>query len=527
MILLAHRALIRYDSVTRGSTHRRVYNMKRLIRSLVLFVGMLSCWQFAPGTVTTGCYDSPALTQAPLQTPTFPVVADFNRDGIPDIAVANVSTHTVTVYLGNDEGNGYYLLHAPGSPFDVGIDPSKMVVADYNRDGYPDIAVACPNSGSVEILFNDRQGSFKTPTAKYATGASVTQIATADFNGDGRADLAAVNPTTNDVRIFLGVSGGGFTYAPGVKLTTAGAGARGIAVGDFNGDRHTDFAVANFNTNNVEVFLGDGAGHFTSAPGSPFATGAGPNGMVAGDFNRDGKIDLVTANQTGKSFSFLAGNGAGGFAATTIPIPSGVAPQYLATADLNGDGFLDLLSTNYGTNNASVFFGNGAGGFSEAPFSPLATGANPTGAAIADLTRDGRLDIVIANQGSNTLSTFLKTCPNELDSFHTGASYYATMKAGQSYQVRISMKNTGARAWTYANRDRLGSRSPRDNFTWGNFNRVLLPKGASVLPGQTYDFNFTVTAPSTPGQYHFQWQMVEEQVCWFGPMTDDVVVAVQ
>src|SRR4051812_45039772 len=365
----------------RGPPLDRVQPMKTLISSMVLRVAFLFCCQLPAGATATGCFDSPAVAPSPLQTPAFPVVADFNRDGVADIAISNVSSHSVTVLLGFYANGNYALTYATGAPFNVGIDPAKLVVADFNRDGYPDIAVACATSASLEILANDRQGSFKTPTTKYAVGASASQLETADFNGDGRPDLAVVNPNTSDVRIFIGVSGGGFNYLPSVELV--GSNPRGIAVGDFNRDGHADFAVTSFNTNSVEIFLGDGAGHFESAYGTPVSTGGGPAGIVAGDFNRDGKIDLVTANQTGRTFTLLAGNGAGGFAGTTIPIASAVAPQDLAMADVNGDGFLDLVTTNYGTDSASVFFGNGAGAFSEAPFSPLVTGSSPTGVAVA------------------------------------------------------------------------------------------------------------------------------------------------
>jgi hypothetical protein len=101
----------------------------------------------------------------------------------------------------------------------------------------------------------------------------------------------------------------------------------------------------------------------------------------------------------------------------------------------------------------------------------------------------------------------------------------ASMVAGQSYAVSVTMQNTGANTWTWANAYKLGSWNPRDNFTWG-FNRVYLPTNVSVLSGAQWTFSFTVRAPSTPGSYAFQWRMVRENVTWFGATSTNVNVVV-
>ena len=103
-----------------------------------------------------------------------------------------------------------------------------------------------------------------------------------------------------------------------------------------------------------------------------------------------------------------------------------------------------------------------------------------------------------------------------------------TMTAGQSYNVSVTMRNTGTNTWTSANNHMLGTQNPQDNTTWGNtalgFGRVSLP--SSVFPGSQVTFNFTVTAPSTPGTYNFQRRMLQHLVEWFGDFTPNVVVSV-
>jgi hypothetical protein len=104
----------------------------------------------------------------------------------------------------------------------------------------------------------------------------------------------------------------------------------------------------------------------------------------------------------------------------------------------------------------------------------------------------------------------------------------ASMVAGERYNVSVTMRNTGNTTWSAggANPYRLGyqnANNPSDNMVWG-IGRVEAP--ASVAPGAEATFNFTVTAPSTPGTYSFRWQMVHELVEWFGEYTPNVAVIV-
>ena len=101
-----------------------------------------------------------------------------------------------------------------------------------------------------------------------------------------------------------------------------------------------------------------------------------------------------------------------------------------------------------------------------------------------------------------------------------------TMTAGQQVQVSVTMRNTGTNVWTAAGAYRLGSKNPTDNATWGT-GRVLLGANDSIANNQTKTFTFTVTAPTTPGQYNFQWGMVRDGFVYFGAFSTNVVVTVQ
>jgi YD repeat-containing protein len=111
------------------------------------------------------------------------------------------------------------------------------------------------------------------------------------------------------------------------------------------------------------------------------------------------------------------------------------------------------------------------------------------------------------------------------DAAFVSQSVPATMTAGEAYPVTITMLNQGTTTWTPGQAYRLGSQNPQDNTTWLTTNRVGLP-GASVSPGATTTFSFVATAPSSPGSYNFQWQMVQDGVEWFGAKTTNMAVQV-
>ncbi len=211
----------------------------------------------------------------------------------------------------------------------------------------------------------------------FAVGASPYSVAVGDFNGDGNPDLAVANVNSNNVTVLLGNGSGGFTPAPGNPFA-AGTLPRSVVVGDFNGDGIQDLATANRTSNNVTVLLGNGSGGFTAAPGSPFATGNVPDSVVVGDFNGDGIQDLATANFGSGNVTVLLGNGAGGFtAAAGSPFAAGTNPQSVVVGDFNGDGIQDLAVANSNSNNVTVLLGNGSGGFTAATGSPFAVGTHP------------------------------------------------------------------------------------------------------------------------------------------------------
>jgi hypothetical protein len=172
------------------------------------------------------------------------------------------------------------------------------------------------------------------PGAPFTPGRYSSRLVTADFNLDGKPDLAITNFPQNTITVLLGSGTGGFTEASESPFS-AGSLPSGIAVGDFNGDGFPDLVTTNSGANTISVFLGSGTGTFTRE-GTPIAVGTSPNQISVADFNGDGKQDLAVAN-AGGGVTVLLGNGIGGFAPTAAsPLaleqaPS-VSPQAISTA---------------------------------------------------------------------------------------------------------------------------------------------------------------------------------------------------
>ena len=171
------------------------------------------------------------------------------------------------------------------------------------------------------------------------------------------------------------------------------SGPNSVAVGDFNRDMKLDLAVANVNSDNVSVLLGNGLGGFGAAVNFP--VGSSPNSVVVGDFNGDLKLDLVSANTRSNNVSVLLGNGLGGFAAASN-FPVGSLPSSVAVGDFNSDLKPDLAIANFQSNNVSVLLGNGTGGFGTATNFPVGTYADSV--AVGDFNGDLKPDLAVANR---------------------------------------------------------------------------------------------------------------------------------
>jgi FG-GAP-like repeat/Abnormal spindle-like microcephaly-assoc'd, ASPM-SPD-2-Hydin len=285
---------------------------------------------------------------------------------------------------------------------------ASIAAADVAVASTATITVASPTPGggvsnlaALPIALPRSTLSFSASSMKAGTGTSSARVA--DLNGDGNTDIVAVNTTSNTVSIFLGNGDG--TFRPQVNYAT-GADPTDVTVADFNGDGKLDLAVANDSglANSVSILLGNGDGTFR--PHVDYAAGGQPFSLVAADFNGDGKIDLVVANNiSGGGISVLLGNGDGTFKPYAFYEDFGYQTYGVAVGDFNHDGILDVVAPNSSGNSVSLFLGKGDGTFQPHVDFPIAGDA--FGLAVADFDSDGNLDLAVSNYQLNTVSILL------------------------------------------------------------------------------------------------------------------------
>jgi hypothetical protein len=348
------------------------------------------------------------------------VVADFNGDGKPDFAVyicdeAECPSPTISVWLG--KGDGTFTQSATFAA------DGDLVAGDFNGDGKTDIAIG-GNGNSYNVEFGNGNGTFTL--ASIALGSAITNCsATADFNGDGNADLVCLNATT--ATVLLGQKNETFVIASGTGSSIVAPWT--FVAGDFNGDGNADFALLGSSSNSAGdltamVSLGNGDGTFQS----PVTTSGGNqmsswNSAAGGDFNGDGKTDLVIKgsvpngpSQNADGFVALLSKGDGSFimeplvAISPTPTYSGVTyasnSGSVAVTDLNGDGKGDLAVLTDDV--VQVLLSNGDGTFKAAASIDSGAETDPDWLAVAfaDFNGDGIPDVAALNSDAGDVTIF-------------------------------------------------------------------------------------------------------------------------
>jgi len=385
------------------------------------------------------------------------VAADLDGNGVSDLVVRDAGDGTIAVYPG--DGHGWFLTPTNLS---VGLGASDVQAADLRRNGLLGIVYTDRLSGEVGVLENLGGGAFAPPVIYQAgrgpygvTGTANPSAVTSQeetdsvtvgtFTPDGLPSIVALDPGSNTFGVLTGLGNDRFANAAVFPTDGSGLVVRAINLG--NGV--TGLAI--LTPGGLYVEPSDGYGEFL--PAVKFDVGFEPNGLTVANLGGSGASDLLISNPLGDVEVLLA-NGNGSFqppqnidqqvAMTAwgpdLLTPQGfiysdkltdqvvvqstsgvktvlgdaqsglVSPGAVVLADLNNNGIEDLIVANSGSNNVLVYPGLGNGAFATESLNDghgFFTGTNPVGITVADLTGNGRPDLIIADKGSNNVSILL------------------------------------------------------------------------------------------------------------------------
>lgn len=335
---------------------------------------------------------------------------------VSTLTSTNFNGTTVTVRLQYLSTNDVYVTPTVGvsSPYTVGSNPVAVVASDVNNDGHPDLLTANANGKSISVLISNPGGysvaSFPVILAaqqSFVPSASPQSLSMVDVDNDGNVD-AVVTIGGKYLSVLLGDGVGGFGSP--LLIPTNGTGSDPVRIGDVNGDGKQDLIKADNTGSQYMLWLGDGSGVFSRPTLASLTAGGVPIDLYAVDFDQDGHVDLLAVDSTGNRLDVWRGSAAEFRGVTTYGV--GTNPVSVAPADMNGDGRLDFLVLNADSYSVSVLLNNGNGGLSAATNYPTMTGqqisahssAKPSALAVADFNRDGRSDVMVSHFGSAVLS---------------------------------------------------------------------------------------------------------------------------
>jgi hypothetical protein len=347
------------------------------------------------------------------------VVADFNGDGKPDIAVSNFDTNTIAVFLNDGSGNfSAPIITSVQLPNSLGLNVGALATGDFNEDGKADLVVATIAGNQVSIvLLGNGDGTFRQqppiPNSFGFLGAKVV-----DLNGDGHQDL--VFALNGSLGVSLGNGDGTFT-----AMTTLPSGSSpglylGLTVADFNGDGKLDIAASDFGFasggfGSLVFYAGNGDGTFANPTAVTLSLASFPGSLASGDFNSDGKQDLLIGFPNIAVIAF--GNGDGTFNLTLNSIefvfgddfqtPTTNSVTVFAT-QLTSSGKFDVVTSDFNTGTLQIALNSALG---QAPPSPgifsFALAPGLTDVAAGDLNGDGVLDVVVINYQASEINVVL------------------------------------------------------------------------------------------------------------------------
>jgi hypothetical protein len=394
----------------------------------------------------------------------------FTGGTLPDLAVVNRNDNNISILQNNDSGNFVQVSTSPIQLSSNEIGPAAVASGILRNDSakFPttqpvDLVVVNSASNNVSILLGDSNssgqanGSFtEAQGSPLGVGQGPSSVVVADFNGDGFLDIAIANQGDDSISVFRGKGDGTFTEFTGSPFKLANTnsvsekGPITMASGNFqnktldNGASEVDLAVVNQASNNVTILLTSVDKNqnvtLSEAPGSPIAVGSSPVAIATGDLNADGVLDLAVVNQGANSVTILLGstNLDGTFAqAQGSPLETAASPAGIAIASFSRGTVPDIAVTNEGASTLAIYVGQGQGTF--ASRIELNVPSGPTALIASTLTSSGLPDVALLAQQSSATDGLVAVIQDS-SSFATGSPGQTPYPSAEFVDLGLKVK---------------------------------------------------------------------------------------
>ncbi|HVR75863.1 MAG TPA: VCBS repeat-containing protein [Planctomycetota bacterium] len=416
----------------------------------------------SPGLEAQRTFVEPSLFPLELR-PTRLCLDDFDQDGRSDLAVAHSASGRVSVFLGLSPTGPDAGLDEPRE-YAVALSPVAISSGDLDRSGFPDLFVVNSGSASASVLLNRGDGTFReAQSIPLALDPRVGQLA--DLDRDGNLDAVTGSVSSRELWILLGDGRGGFEEG---ERVIAGGNPHSIALEDFDGDGRVDIAVlfANNFVGGANWIRGRGDGTFDRAVRTTFGAvdDAVPRHLATGDFDRDGRLDLGVVTDD-ERLLLLRFQGDGTFRVEPIATVPVDRAEFVQAADFDRDGLLDLMTPlkRGGDSGIRIHRGLGDGSFSH--FADVFLGEVGSDALLADLDKDGFLELVAAGERPRGILLVRGTGPGRL-----GVRATVPLGAGPRALRAIDMDQDGVNDLLAMN---SGALHTVKRTSAGSFERVL------------------------------------------------------
>ncbi|MGL2964936.1 beta strand repeat-containing protein, partial [Flavobacterium sp. RSB2_4_14] len=374
--------------------------------------------------------------------PTSVSLGDIDGDGKPDLALTNVSSNTVSV-LRNTSVSGT-VSFAVKVDFATGSLPTSVTIGDIDGDGKPDLAVTNQGINTISVMRNTSISGTASFAANvgYTTGSTPNSVSIGDIDGDGKPDLAVTNAGNNTVSIIgqvppvtvttfspasgaigssVTITGTGFdptsaqniVYFGATKATVTAATATSLTVMVPLGATYQNISITNLAVNltgySAKPFIVTLDGNIAFANKLDFAAGTNSKSVSIGDIDGDGKADLAVTNRNSATISIYRNTSTSGTVsyANKVDFATGDRPNNVRIGDIDGDGKSDLVLVNDSSDTVTVLRNTSTIGLVNfAAKNDFITGDNPTSVYIADINGDGKPDLAVTNGFSDSVSLF-------------------------------------------------------------------------------------------------------------------------